>query len=123
MAAALGGGNVVAAFVTMLREWMAALGLGAEETNEAEIYDKLITLAEEKPESSLEVDPVLWGERHAPEVRGTVSNIRADNLSLADVSSAMFSGIAKNLRRMMPAVVFQQCNVSIYPLQPWDTRG
>ncbi len=121
VAASQAGGNVAASFVAMLRKWMAALGVESDCLEDAAIYDRLIKLAEQrlaeqKPETELpelEIDPVLWGERHAPEVRGKVSNIRPDNISLGDVSSALFGGIVRNLRRMMPSEVFRQCNVSI----------
>ena len=111
VAAALGGGNVIATFVAMLRGWLQALGVEAEKFQESEIYKKLISSAEEKLDTSLEIDPILWGERHTPHARGCVSNVGTDNLALGDVSSAMFSGIVNNLRRMMPVEIFQEHKV------------
>lgn len=112
VAASLGGGNVTAAFVSMLRKWMVALGVETGELTDTHIYDRLIELALSKPESSLEVNPMLWGERHAPNERGTIKNITEDNFTLADVSSAMFAGIVRILRQMMPDSVLRHCKVS-----------
>ena len=110
VAAALAGGNVIASFVTMMYGWLDALGVQCQESD---IYAKLISCAEEKPDTSLRIDPTLWGERYAPEARGSVSNIGPDNLTLGDASSAMFRGIVENLRRMMPPEIFQEHQVNI----------
>jgi len=59
----------------------------------------------------LQVDPTLWGERHRPDIRGTVQNIGIDNLTLGDINSATLRGIVANLRRMMPLEIFQELNV------------
>ena len=110
VAAALAGGNVIASFVTMLYGWLATLGVQCQESD---IYAKLISCAEGKPDTSLRIEPTLWGERHTPQARGSVSNIGPDNLSLGDASSAMFRGIVENLRRMMPPEIFQEHQVNI----------
>lgn len=107
-ACALAGGNVIATFVSMLQEWLGKLGV---QRSEVEVRQMLIAAAEDKMDTTLQVDPTLWGERHRPDIRGTVQNIGIDNLTLGDISSATLRGIVANLRRMMPLEIFQELNV------------
>ena len=109
VAAALAGGNVIASFVTMLYGWLADLGV---ECQESDIYTRLISCAKGKFDTSLQVAPTLWGERHMPQARGSVSNIGPDNLTLGDASSAMCRGIVENLRQMMPPETFEEHQVN-----------
>lgn len=111
-ACALAGGNVIATFVSMLQEWLGKLGV---QRSEVEVRQMLIAAAEDKMDTTLQVDPTLWGERHRPDIRGTVQNIGIDNLTLGDISSATLRGIVANLRRMMPIEIFQELNVRIAP--------
>ena len=108
VAAALGGGKVIATFVSMLKEWLESLGV---QRGDSELYKTLMTAAKGKMDTTLQVVPTLWGERHRPDMRGSVHNIGTDNLTLGDVSSAMFRGIVENLRRMMPREIFQEYQV------------
>lgn len=108
VAAALGGGKVIATFVSMLKEWLESLGV---QRGDSELYKTLMTAAKGKMDTTLQVVPTLWGERHRPDMRGSVHNIGTDNLTLGDVSSAMFRGIVENLRRMMPREIFQEHQV------------
>ena len=108
VAAALGGGKVIATFVSMLKEWLESLGV---QRSDSELYKTLMTVAKDKMDTTLQVVPTLWGERHIPDMRGSVHNIGTDNLTLGDVSSAMFRGIIENLRKMMPREIFQEHQV------------
>ena len=112
VAAALAGGNVIATFVETLQSWMRALGV-QDVPEETKIYEKLISLSESKLDTTLQVNVTLWGERHQPDVRGSISNVEPKNLEFGEVSSAMFRGIIENLQTMMPEEVFQELQVKM----------
>ena len=99
VAASLTGGNVLAQLVTTLQEWLQQLDL-PQASNRDHIFSKLIEMGLNCEDTTLEIDPVLGGERHQPNRRGTVSNIGFENLSLGDVFRATCRGIAKNLGTM-----------------------
>ena len=113
VAAALGGGNTVSLFVTTLQSWLKELGIGSESVglNFQEMYAKVMESSVEKLETTLQVDPRVWGERHAPEVRGSVENVRPDNVSLGDVGSAVVRGIVENLHTMISPRLLRFCQV------------
>ena len=100
VAAALTGGNMIAKFVDILQSWCLELG-GVEIRREA-AYDKLIELGMQCLDTDLSISPLLLGERHAPERRGSVSGVRMENLSLGSVSSAVCRGVVSNLVDMLP---------------------
>lgn len=103
----------MATFVKMLQSWMGSLGV-RDAPEESAIYEKLISLANEKgPTRELDIDVTLWGERHDPEAAGAVLNVTPNNIHLGDVSLAMLKGVVKNLRKMMPTEVFKNLKVSI----------
>ena len=112
VAAALGGGNVIATFVSTLQDWLKALGVSQDVCLEANIYQTLLSEAEGKTGTPLEIEPVLWGERHAPSLRGSVSNVSPNNLTLGDIGSASLRGIVHNLLQMMPKNILEGLNVS-----------
>ncbi|XP_017315463.1 sedoheptulokinase [Ictalurus punctatus] len=99
VAAALNGGNVLAAFVGMLTCWMKDFGV---EVSDSEVYSKLIECALTQPSTDLRVTPTLLGERHDPSSLAVVSHISPTNLSLAHVTRAVCAGIVANLAAMMP---------------------
>ena len=102
VAAALGGGNVLSLFVDTLRGWLRDLDPHLEVAiNFQDVYEKMMTLAMEKLDTSLEVSPRFWAERHNPDMSGSVGNIRPDNISLGDVGSAMVMGVVENLYCMI----------------------
>ena len=100
MAASLNGGNCLAAFVKMLQEWAVDLGLSI---NQSKIWEKTISLGEKvKSEDDLIViNPTLFGERHDPNLKGSVTNITSLNMGLGPVTRGICKGIAKNLAEMM----------------------
>ena len=110
-AASLSGGNVMATFVNLLQSWMSSLGV-RDAPEESAIYEKLISLANEKgPTRELDIDVTLWGERHDPEAAGAVLNVTPNNIHLGDVTLAMLKGVVKNLRKMMPTEIFKNLKV------------
>ncbi|XP_070571592.1 sedoheptulokinase-like [Ptychodera flava] len=98
VAAALTGGNALATLVKMLQQWMHDLG---HETPQAQIYDKLLSSAQETKETDLVISPTLFGERHLPNQRASVTNITTENVSLGHLSRAACHGIISNLHDMM----------------------
>lgn len=101
VAASLNGGNVLASFVRMLQQWIHELGLGVPEDK---IWEKILTLAEEESSvSDLEVIPTLYGERHLPGQKASVTNIDPLNVSLGKVSHAICKGVIKNITDMLPS--------------------
>ncbi|XP_077168815.1 sedoheptulokinase isoform X2 [Paroedura picta] len=100
LAASLNGGNVLATFVDMLAEWMAELGL---EVPHSVLYPRTIQAALGQADTALSVCPTVFGERHQPEQRGSVTQISASNLSLGHVARALCRGVVQNLHAMMPA--------------------
>lgn len=111
VAAALGGGNTISAFVNTLQEWLRDLGLDTERLHFEDMYKKVMQLAVEKLDTTLQVDPRLWGERHAPDLRGRVWDVEPANVSLGDIGSAIIRGIIQNLYTMMSSNLLQHYKV------------
>ncbi|XP_019859031.1 PREDICTED: sedoheptulokinase-like [Amphimedon queenslandica] len=111
VAAALTGGNVIARLVDFLKEFLRGIHIPDSAVDTNSIYSFLIKSANEKRNTSLQVSPLILGERHAPTLRGSVSNISSDNISVGDVSSAVMRGIVDNLKEMMPLALLQQFKV------------
>jgi len=122
VAAALTGGNSLAAFVRMLQQWAIELGANLPQCNiifhsinqhhvqyyeiligklfifAAKIWERiLIAGADESSRSSLKISPNIFGERHAPGQNASVSNIDLGNISLGQVTRAICKGIIENL--------------------------
>ncbi|XP_049638379.1 sedoheptulokinase isoform X2 [Suncus etruscus] len=102
VAASLNGGNVLATFVHMVVQWMADLGLQAEE---ATIYSCMIQAAAQQRDTCLNINPTVLGERHLPDQLASVTRISSSDLSLGHVTRALCRGIIQNLHSMLP---FQQ---------------
>ncbi|XP_066455584.1 sedoheptulokinase [Eleutherodactylus coqui] len=100
VAASLNGGNVFAAFVTMLAQWTAELDL---ETSDSNIYSRVISAALSVNDTHLSICPTLFGERHSPESRASVSDLTSADLSLGHVARALCRGIIENLHSMLPS--------------------
>lgn len=102
VAASLNGGNVLATFVHMVVQWMADLGLQAEE---ATVYSCMIQAAAQQKDTCLTINPTVLGERHLPDQLASVTRISSSDLSLGHVTRALCRGIIQNLHSMLP---FQQ---------------
>ncbi|XP_059990853.1 sedoheptulokinase isoform X2 [Lagenorhynchus albirostris] len=109
VAASLNGGNVLAMFVHMLVQWMADLGLEAEEST---VYSRMIQAAAQQKDTCLTITPTVLGERHLPDQLASVTRISSSDLSLGHVTRALCRGIVQNLLSMLP---FQQ-------LQEWGVE-
>ncbi|KAL7986896.1 hypothetical protein Chor_005815 [Crotalus horridus] len=100
VAASLNGGNVMAAFVKMVAGWMAELGL---EVSESDVYRPMIEAGLSQAESRLRVCPTLFGERHAPTILASVTDIAASDMSLGHVVRSLCRGVIQNLHSMLPS--------------------
>lgn len=109
VAASLNGGNCLAVFVKMLQEWAVDLGLSI---NQSKIWEKTIALGQKVESKDEELQPVinptLFGERHDPNLRGSMTNITSHNLGLGQVTRSICKGIAKNLAEMMSPQMLTQ---------------
>lgn len=103
------GGNSIAAFVSMLNNWITSLGL--ELPAEDIVYERLKECARSNLDTSLEIVPTIWGERHIPQSTGHVTGITATNLTLGSVSAALYKGLVNNLHSMMPFEFLRKCGV------------
>ena len=112
VAASLTGANVFTELVETTRRWMAELGISsASLPSDSDLYKRLIDLAGEKLDTPLSVRVTLWGERHSPALTGGVDNVQPGNVTMGDISSAVFRGIVENLRAMIPKGIFQSLQV------------
>ena len=67
-------------------------------------YETLMDMAYEKRNTELRICPVFFGERHATQTFGSFSNVTQENLTVGDISAAVFRGIVENLHDMMSGV-------------------
>jgi len=111
VAASLTGGNAMAQFVEQIQGWCSELSVPAP--NKDSVYQSLFESASRMRESSLCLDPLLWGERHSPNVRGSASNIYLSNGSLGDITHALCKGVIVNIKKMMPLEIFHTCKVCV----------
>lgn len=75
-----------------------SIGLGLPEDK---IWDKLNYLSQEDCGSDLVILPTIFGERHNPSQRASVTNITALNTTLGSVYNALCKGVITNLHGMM----------------------
>ncbi|ODN00013.1 Sedoheptulokinase [Orchesella cincta] len=111
VAAAMTGGNSLAAFVRMLQNWAVTLGCNVPQSK---IWEKLLAASAnaEATSSSIEIIPTIFGERHAPEQNASVHNIDLGNISLGQVFRALCRGVIENLHRMMPSSMLTRAGVT-----------
>ena len=78
--------------------------LGKRSVTQDEIWSKIKDAAASaplSPTSGLTFDPTLFGERHAPDRRGTLAGIGPENcLNIGSVVNSIYQGIADNLSSM-----------------------
>ncbi|XP_067136812.1 sedoheptulokinase-like [Centruroides vittatus] len=104
VAASLNGGNVLASFVKMLHQWTTLLGADISEAN---IWKKL-SESNTEVESSMIVDPTIFGERYKPEKRASISNIGFSSLQLNEVYYCVCKGLISNLQSFISAATLQE---------------
>ena len=74
-------------------------GLGVPE---AQIWGKLSLLGQDSNAASdLVICPTIFGERHAPNQRASVTNVTPQNLLLGSVFRSLCTGVIANLHGMM----------------------
>ncbi|XP_004211440.2 sedoheptulokinase [Hydra vulgaris] len=104
-AASLNGGNVFDQFVSTFLSWCQIIGCSNIPSNE-ELMDKLLSISPFEDirfiEDSLIITPTIYGERHDPSARASISNISPSNLTLSGITQALFEGLSKNLLAMLP---------------------
>jgi len=100
VAASLCGGKSFAWIRETIRNWCADLGVTPPE--DAVLYKRLNDLGLEHLDSPLAATTSFIGERHAPDRRGSISNIDLSNFTLGNLSAAIVRDIINNLYSMMP---------------------
>ena len=75
------------------------------------IWQKLMGLASEESDTDLVVCPTMFGERHAPSMRASVTNITLLNTTLGSVFCALCKGLITNLNNMMSQEVLRRNGV------------
>ncbi|GBP49524.1 Sedoheptulokinase [Eumeta japonica] len=109
VAASLNGGNVLAAFVKMLQQWMLEFG---HSLPQSKLWEKLINLGlEVKDEATMKINPLLLGERHSPIARASVDNIDLSNIALGHVFKSLCDSIIDNVHSMMPKRILQEYSI------------
>ncbi|XP_013189745.2 sedoheptulokinase [Amyelois transitella] len=108
VAASLNGGNALATFVKMLQQWMLELGAPIPQ---AKVWEKLIALGLEAPQSSMKISPLLLGERHDPTAKASAVNIDLSNIQLGQVFRSLCDGLVENLHFMMPKEILRNANI------------
>ncbi len=103
--APLCGGQAFAWLVKSLALWMSELGV--EAPSEAELYKRLDALAMQAKGPALKVCPSFLGERHAPELRGSIGGMGLEPFSVGCLAASLSEGILQNMRSMMPDWVFE----------------
>lgn len=63
----------------------------------AKVWEKVIALAQQCPENSMIIDPILLGERHCPDKNASASNIHIGNLGLGQVFKDLCHGLVRNI--------------------------
>ncbi|XP_066289726.1 sedoheptulokinase-like [Branchiostoma lanceolatum] len=109
VAAALTGGNALACFVKMIQSWLQDLGIPS--IQEDLLYERLLASAQTSGDTPLTIVPTIFGERHIPDQRASVSNVTIDRLSVGQVTRSLCKGIADNLHTMMPREFLTECGV------------
>ncbi|XP_034942018.1 sedoheptulokinase-like [Chelonus insularis] len=99
VAASLNGGNTLATFVKTLQQWTMDLGFSVPQSK---VWEKLISLGQEDSAvSTMEIEPLLLGERYAPDKTASITGVTLDTLQLGSVFRALCSGVIRNLHNMM----------------------
>ena len=87
VAASLTGGNALATFVRMIQLWCVELGCSVPQEK---IWNTALTAGIRETEvPSLVTSPTILGERHNPEVGGSVTNINQVRIMMAVVVMLM----------------------------------
>ena len=102
VAASLCGGAAWAWLADSIGRWMSDLGVVAPDRDE--LFAMLNVLGLESPDI-VEVRPHFLGERHRPDLRGSIEGLTLGNFTLGAVAKGLARGILTNLRDMLPQEV------------------
>lgn len=61
-----------------------------------ELWNRLLQISTEYP-TTLNVKPLMFGERHNPTTYGSLTNVKNDNLTLAELFTGFCRGLVNNL--------------------------
>lgn len=105
VSAPLCGGAAFAFLADTVNKFRTALG--ETPLDRGKLLDKLDGLAMEylqkNGDPAIRIAPHFLGERHAPELRGTISNLTLDNADPGAIAAALAKGIVCNLKNGFPA--------------------
>ena len=107
IAASLNGGNVLQYLITTIKKVNQQF---ADVTvSESKIWDKIIELGmqflnhendQNKKDKTLKIKPILFGERHQPDVLGSIDNISL-NVDFGELIVSFCEGLIDNIFEMM----------------------
>ena len=116
VAASLNGGNCLAAFVKMIQDWVVDLGLSI---NQSKIWEKTIKLGQSVPydDKLMTIQPTLFGERHKPELKGSIGEIMTNNLTIGQVNKYIYIPKTRfsELLNLMNKLQLTFSNFTLYP--------
>jgi sedoheptulokinase len=104
--ATLCGGKAFAWLRETIRAWCQDLEINC--LDDKALYARLDELGQAHLFSPLQVCSSLQGERHNPEVRGSISNLALDNFSLGNLCAALVRNIFENLHQMFPPQMLKE---------------
>jgi sedoheptulokinase len=93
----MGGSLCAGRAYVLLKDFVADIGrrVFQEVLDDSEIYDRLESIADES--TDLTCRPTFLGTRSDPSMRGVVSNISEDNLTIGSLAYALLRGVAEEL--------------------------
>ena len=107
MAASLNGGNILSHLVATLKSWLEDLGTPLPESK---IWDRLLSpQCSESP--SIRVNPQLFGERHDPDLTGSVLDLTPAIPSLDMTFRATCAGLLENLISTLPIKILKDQSI------------
>ena len=101
LVASLAGGNVMAHLVDSIAHWMKELQLPIE-LDRDELHRRVRELGAQLRTTSLKTRPIFQGERHAPDQKGSMSQMDFKNFTLGDLYVSFFQGMLTNLLQQVP---------------------
>jgi sedoheptulokinase len=100
--ASLSGGRALATLGRALEEFMKELGVDNPPGLEA-IQTAMHRQGLERISSDLIANASLSGERHAPHLRGSFTNLSFDTFTIGDMTAALCRGLVTSLKEGLPA--------------------
>ncbi|CAG0914471.1 unnamed protein product [Notodromas monacha] len=101
VAASLNGGNVLAKWIAMFSEVFKLVGVPVADDTLWQVLTRAAA-GDDALNTNSTASPLLFGERHLPASRGSISNLGPDGFSASGVTRALCRGLVSNLLAMMP---------------------